>query len=160
METNKPSLPMHTNLIPEEVATKIIAADQSGKDKAQVIIDLYQALATKPTPEAIAQYVADDYIQHSPMLPDGPEGLATFFASLTEAYPVSIDVHRVLVVDDWAMAHVNFRNMNTDDENDLGMAGVDIYTFGSDGKITEHWDAVQEVPAQSANPNGMFAKIG
>ncbi|MEM1166836.1 MAG: hypothetical protein AAGI30_11160 [Planctomycetota bacterium] len=35
------------------------------------------------------------------------------------------------------MAHVNFRNLDTDDPNDLGMAGVDIYTFGPDWKLAE-----------------------
>lgn len=147
------------NTVPKNFTTEIIAVDDKGRERALKIIELYELLSTDPKIESIKKYVGDDYVQHSPMLPDGPEGLATFFHSLVSQYPVAIDVHRVMVIGDWAMAHVNFRNLNTEDPNDLGNAGVDIYTFGPDGKLSEHWDAVQGVPAQSANPNGMFLRI-
>ena len=93
------------------------------------------------------------------MLNDGPGSLAMFFAALVAQYPVKIDVHRIMVVGNWAMAHVNFRNFDTDDPNDLGMSAIDIYTFGPDRKLSEHWDAVQEIPSHSVNPNGMFLKL-
>ncbi|MEM6724702.1 MAG: nuclear transport factor 2 family protein [Bacteroidota bacterium] len=147
------------NTLPKEFTTEIIAIDEEGRKKAQKIMALYEVLSSKPTVERVKQYVRDDYIQHSPMLPDGPEGLAMFFAALNSDYPVKIDVYRIMVVGDWAMAHVNFRNLDTEDPEDLGNAGVDIYTFGPDGKLAEHWDAVQGVPTYSVNPNGMFLQM-
>jgi predicted SnoaL-like aldol condensation-catalyzing enzyme len=42
---------------------------------------------------------------------------------------------------------------------DLGgqeLAGVDIFRFNADGKIVEHWDVLQPVPAASKNANTMF----
>ncbi|MEM7668632.1 MAG: nuclear transport factor 2 family protein [Pseudomonadota bacterium] len=146
------------NEIPQGFKTTIIAADDDGKARAKRIIDLYHLLATNPTIEGIKEYVSDDYIQHSPMLPDGPEGLAMFFATSVAEYPVEIDVHRVMVVGNWAMAHVNFRNLTNADPGDLGMSAVDVYTFGPDGKLTEHWDAVQGVPSFSVNRHGMFLR--
>ena len=147
------------NTVPKKVTTQIIAVDEEGRKRAQKIIELYGVLSNKPTIEKVLKYVREDYIQHSPMLPDGPQGLAMFFHGLNAQYPVTIDVYRVMVVGDWAMAHVNFRNLDTEDSNDLGNAGVDIYTFGPDGRLSEHWDAVQGVPTYSVNPNGMFLRV-
>ncbi|MEN0006104.1 MAG: nuclear transport factor 2 family protein [Bacteroidota bacterium] len=147
------------NAVPKQFTTEIIAVDEAGRARAQRIIELYGILASGPTLEKVKEYVRDDYIQHSPMLSDGPEGLTMFFQAVTQQFPAAIDVHRVMVVGDWAMAHVNFRNLNTADPNDLGNAGVDIYTFGPDGKLSEHWDAVQNVPTHSVNPHGMFLRV-
>lgn len=147
------------NAIPKNFTTEIIAVDDEGLKRAQKIIGLYEVLSNKPTIEKVLQYVREDYVQHSPMLPDGPQGLAMFFHGLNAQYPVKIDVYRIMVIDDWAMAHVNFRNLDTEDPNDLGNAGVDIYTFGPDGRLSEHWDAVQGVPTFSVNANGMFLRV-
>ena len=35
-------------------------------------------------------------------------------------------------------------------------AGIDIFRFDADGKIVEHWDVLQVVPAESRHENGMF----
>jgi predicted SnoaL-like aldol condensation-catalyzing enzyme len=63
---------------------------------------------------------------------------------------------------------VNFVNLLTDDPNDKGVAGVDIYKMNTDGKAIEHWDALQLVGNSQnsapwvapdiprANSNGMF----
>jgi predicted SnoaL-like aldol condensation-catalyzing enzyme len=36
-----------------------------------------------------------------------------------------------------------------------GRAIIEIFRL-EEGKIVEHWDAIQEIPETSANPNGMF----
>jgi predicted SnoaL-like aldol condensation-catalyzing enzyme len=147
------------NTIPRDFPTHIAAQTEQDKARAQMIIELYAVLAAKPTPENMLKYVSDTYIQHNTMAPDGAHPIAMMFAASVAEYPVEIDVHKVMVSGDWAMAHVNFRNLDSSAEDDLGSAAVDMYLFGPDGKVEEHWDVLQEVPTHSASPHGMFLKV-
>lgn len=33
---------------------------------------------------------------------------------------------------------------------------MDFFRFDENGKICEHWDAIQQIPPESANPNTMY----
>lgn len=145
--------------VPKEFETHIFVADTQGAQRARQLIEIYKILESGPTIEKVRKFVSDDYIQHSTMLPDGPQPLAMLFATSAKQYPLAIDVHKIAIVGDFGMAHVNFRNLRTEDPADLGIAAVDMYYWGEDGKIVEHWDALQNVPTHSANPNTMFLKL-
>lgn len=147
------------NTIPENVKPLIIASTAADRARAEQLIEVYEILSSDPSPEKLSRYISDPYIQHSTMVPDGYIGLAMVFSATVDQYPAEIDVHRIMVMGDWAMAHVNFRNLDTTASDDLGTAAVDIYLFGPDGKIVEHWDVLQTVPTHSVNPNGMFRQV-
>lgn len=147
------------NVVPTDFETQIIVVDEAGRKRAEKIIKLYEVFATNPSGETMKEFMSDTYIQHSTGVPNGRDPIAMLFASSVAQYDVAIDIHKIIVVGDWAMAHVNFRNVDNAQPDDLGTAAVDMYLFGSDGRIEEHWDVLQEVPTHSANPNGMFVKV-
>ena len=149
----------HRNTIPCEFTTEIIVVDDEGRARAEEIIEIYKVLSTDPSIDNMRKYLSDNYIQHNTVVPDGAEAIAMLFSASVAQYPVEIDVHKVMVIGNWAMAHVNFRNLDTTDPEDLGTAAVDMYLYGPDGKVEEHWDVLQGVPTHSANPNGMFLKV-
>jgi predicted SnoaL-like aldol condensation-catalyzing enzyme len=64
---------------------------------------------------------------------------------------MSFDLKRVIAEDDLVVLHYHLR-MTPDD---LGQAVVDIFRV-EDDRIVEHWDVLQQVPAESANTNGMI----
>ena len=147
------------NTVPSTFETIIIAPTDADHARAEQIIEIYKMLETAPTPENMRKYISASYIQHNTLIPDGPVPLAMTFSSSVAQYPLEIDVHKVMVVGDWAMAHVNFRNIANDDPNDLGIAAVDMYLYDADGMVAEHWDVLQTVPTHSAGPHGMFLKL-
>jgi predicted SnoaL-like aldol condensation-catalyzing enzyme len=63
---------------------------------------------------------------------------------------VDVEVHRVLAERDLVAVHSHYKTFN--------MAGVDIFRFNEQGKITEHWDVLQEVPATTASGNDIFSQ--
>ena len=150
---------IYRNSNPQWFDTHVLVKNDTDRARADRIIEFYGVLSTSPTIESVGEYVSDQYIQHSTQLPNGRQPLAMLFKGSTDEYPVAIDVHRVIVVGNSAMAHVNFRNLDNNDPSDMGMAAVDIYLFDSEGKITEHWDVLQTVPSHAPNPNGMFVRL-
>ncbi len=119
--------------------------------------------------EGTARYLVPDYIQHNPLIADGSAALGKYFSGVKTAHPSAhVVVHRIIAVGDYVFAHVKFVNLLTDDPDDSGVAGVDIYKMNAEGKAVEHWDALQLVghPKNSApwvglnipaaNANGMF----
>jgi predicted SnoaL-like aldol condensation-catalyzing enzyme len=137
------------------------------KDNVLALYDLMINL--KKSEEATAKFVSPAYVQHNPLIADGPVALGKYFGQVTrERAKARVVVHRIIAVGDYVWAHVNFLNLFNDDPEDTGIAGVDIYRMGADGKAIEHWDTLQLVgdPKNSApwvapnvpraNPNGTF----
>jgi predicted SnoaL-like aldol condensation-catalyzing enzyme len=134
------------------------------------VLELYEMMVnTKRSEEGTAKHVRPSYIQHNPIIPDGSVALGQFFGKVTrERGNARVVVHRIIAAGDYVWAHVNFINLFSDDPNDTGIAGVDIYRMDAEGKAVEHWDTLQFVgdPKNAApllgpnipraNPNGMF----
>ncbi len=101
---------------------------------------------------AIELYVGEDYIQHNPDVADGTEGFIKYFERMQVEYPQkSIEFVRCIAEDDLVALHTH----QTWPGNDEYIT-MDFFRFDAKGKIVEHWDSIQQIPAHSANPNTMY----
>ncbi|MCV6902900.1 MAG: nuclear transport factor 2 family protein [Achromobacter xylosoxidans] len=132
-------------------STAQASPEQEAANKAAVLAFYEKGLNQKDA-EAALRYVGDRYVQHNPNAADGPEGFRKFVAFLRDKYPQSrSEIKRVFTDGDYVILHVHaVREPGT-----RGNAIIDIFRLEK-GKIVEHWDAVQPIPEQSANGNGMF----
>ncbi len=100
---------------------------------------------------AVEKYVGDEYIQHNPDVADGPAGFIDYFERMQRAYPEkSIRFLRCIAEGDLVALHTH----QTWPGNDQYVT-MDFFRFDQNGKIVEHWDAIQQVPKALAHKNGM-----
>lgn len=129
-----------------------LAGDAKEEANRKVVLEFYEKGLNQKDADAAIALMGNRYVQHNPNAADGPEGFRKFIGFLKEKFPSSkSEIKRSFVDGDYVILHVHaVREPGT-----RGSAIVDIFKL-ENGKIVEHWDAVQPIPETSANNNGMF----
>ncbi|WP_420580488.1 ester cyclase [Reichenbachiella sp.] len=115
-------------------------------------VDFYRTAYEGNPAKAVELYVGDEYIQHNPDVANGTQGFIDYFERMQKEYPEkSIAFVRVIAEGDLVALHTH----QTWPGNDQYVT-MDFFRFDDNGKIVEHWDAIQQIPETSANPNTMY----
>ena len=122
-------------------------------DAKRVVLGFFDlAFVEREPAQAAERYLGATYTQHNPTAPDGaavfPDLINGLFAQAPDA---SFHLKRAIAENDLVVLHYNMKMF----PDDLGQAVIDVFRV-QDGRIVEHWDVMQPVPAESANSNGMF----
>lgn len=117
----------------------------------QNAIEFYRTAYLGDPRKAVELYVGNKYIQHNPDVADGPEGFIEYFDRMQNEYPnKSIEFIRCIAEGDLVALHT-LQNWPGNEQ----YVTMDFLRFDGNGKIVEHWDAIQKVPDYAANENGM-----
>ncbi|WP_416414352.1 nuclear transport factor 2 family protein [Pantoea sp. App145] len=118
----------------------------------EVVIKFYELFFNEHNVAEASELVSDNYRQHNPHVPDGKKPFVEFFSDFFKHNPQShARIVRSATDGDLVWLHVH----STNGEKDRGRSVVDIFKV-KNGKITEHWDVIQNVPEKAANDNTMF----
>lgn len=117
----------------------------------QNAIDFYRTAYLGNPRKAVELYVGGEYIQHNPDVADGPDGFIQYFERMQAEYPEK-DIQFVRCIAEGDLVALHTLQTWPGDEQYVTM---DFLRFDENGKIIEHWDAIQKVPDYAANENGM-----
>ena len=122
---------------------------QANKQNA---ISFYEMAYRGNPKEAVEKYVGDEYIQHNPLVGNGPQPFIDYFERMQLEYP-NKDITFVRAVAEGNLVALHTHQTWPDNVEYVTM---DFFRFDDNGKIVEHWDALQEIPEGTANGNTMY----
>lgn len=101
---------------------------------------------------AVELYAGSEYIQHNPEVGDGKQAFIDYFDEMARDYPgKEIEFVRAIAEGDLVALHTH-QSWPGNDE----YVTMDFFRFDDNGKIVEHWDAIQQIPAETKNGNPMY----
>ncbi|HEY5738490.1 MAG TPA: nuclear transport factor 2 family protein [Gammaproteobacteria bacterium] len=118
----------------------------------QNAIEFYRTAFLGDPLAAVERYVGAEYIQHNPEVADGKAGFIDYFTEMARDYPhKQIEFVRAVAEGDLVALHTHQTWPGGDE-----YVTMDFLRFDDDGKIVEHWDAIQQVPTATRCGNPMY----
>ena len=113
---------------------------------------MYHEMLFKFDASKIDEFLADGYIQHSTAAAGGKQGLRDFFENRAARFKdVRFAIKASFADGDYTIFHIH----TVRHPDDPGMSIIDYFRL-EDGKVKEHWEVVQEIPALLPHDNGIF----
>jgi len=126
------------------------------KQNKALVTDFVHSILIKGDMNRITEFMGtsdSDYLQHNPAVGDGLNALSTALGAMAEQGVPMVYTHNHAV-----LGEGNFV-LTVSEGQFLGQhsAFYDLFRV-EDGKIVEHWDTIETIPAESEhkNPNGKF----
>ncbi|RQR27545.1 hypothetical protein [Burkholderia sp. Bp9142] len=93
------------------------------RNKANILGFYDLEINQKKAEEYVAKFASLAYIQHYPLIVDGPVALGQFFGQITrERAQARVVVHKIIALWVYVGAHMNFLSLFNDDPDDAGIA--------------------------------------
>src|SRR5208282_912732 len=124
------------------------------KKNLQAVLDFYEVIINGQDYSRGMEFLDDNYIQHRPDVPTGPQGVLDHVRRIyAEAPTHKARIVRSFVDGDYVILHVQILNA----VEAPNIAVMDIFRV-ENGKLMEHWDVDRPVrdEAMSRNQNGVF----
>jgi predicted SnoaL-like aldol condensation-catalyzing enzyme len=131
-------------------ATTVTDKAYTEKNKA-LVKSFVETILIKGQFDKIGDYYHNDIIQHNPYIDNTIDGLKNGIANL-QKQGITLQIEKIHYV----IGEGNF--VLTVSEGKFAgkpTAFFDLFRV-ENGKVAEHWDVLQEIPAQMAHKNGMF----
>ncbi len=129
-----------------------MAHTETEQRNLEICTRMYREMLFTFDASKIDRYIAEDYIQHSTAATGGREGLRAFFVDRAGHFPdVRMKIMASFADGDFTIFHIHTIRQ----AGDPGMSIVDIFRM-EDGRVKEHWEVVQDIPADLPHTNGIF----
>jgi predicted SnoaL-like aldol condensation-catalyzing enzyme len=130
----------------------LVLMNQNLEINKQNAIEFYKMAYNGEPRKAVHLFVGNQYIQHNPLVGDGPEPFISYFEKMAKEYPDK-SIEFVRAVAEGTLVALHTHQIWPGDEEYITM---DFFRFDDKGKIVEHWDAMQQIPEFTANGNSMY----
>lgn len=118
----------------------------------QIVLDFYRNVFEARNPDAIKDYVAEDYKQHNPHLPEGRAGLEQLVRQIFESGPPVAqgvvdrrEPELILAEGDLVVMAICFPQPEPDDPSRT----YPFFVFDAfrvrDGLLSEHWSGINKI---------------
>lgn len=122
----------------------------------ELILSFYKEVIGNRNADLAKQIIAEDYIQHNPMLKTGIEGILQaieFLKNIPVKTPSRSPIRRIICDQDFVATHLLVEVGNTK------QIVIDLFRI-AEGKIQEHWDAIETYPAETEEVDSLVEGPG